>query len=64
MYKQDQITYNGWYAIKPNPTKPNQIYNLFFATLLGSFPDRPIISFNYVIQYIMYKRLEVLSHIP
>ena len=24
IYKED-IAYNGWYAIKPNQTKPNQI---------------------------------------
>ena len=30
MYKEDlaEITYNGWYAIKPNPTK-SYIFNIY-----------------------------------
>ena len=29
MYKEDLTLNNGWYAIKPNLTKPNHIYQIY-----------------------------------
>ena len=35
------MTYNGWYAIKPNQTKPNQTSHSKLATIVEGDPKAP-----------------------
>ena len=41
VYKKDWtlITYNSWYVIKPNQTKPNQNQTITFLVLLYTWSE-------------------------
>ena len=56
-YKQDlTLTYNGWYAIKPNQTKPNPIYLIYMYK-----PDLALNSLQWLIYHITKPNQSIFS---